>query len=98
MHQETFMHLTAHRHQVAASLSSLELSLEGLTAALAHGDTWVEIEPAPAAERSPAGPIRRACEAYSAINYAMEDEVGDSATCLGAIGVRTEVSPPRRGR
>lgn len=81
------MDLTAQRHDVARSLTALEASLERLTAALAHGDLWIEIE-----DRAPATltPIRRACEAYSAIDYAMDDDVGDSVTCLGAIGIRAE--------
>jgi hypothetical protein len=36
------------------------------------------------------GAIRRACEAYSAINYG-NDEVCDSVVCLGVIGAQTDV-------
>jgi hypothetical protein len=35
--------------------------------------------------------IRRACEAYSAIDYEMDDEIIDSVVCLGVIGAQAEV-------
>ena len=86
------MDLTAHRQQVAASLIALEASLERLVAALAHGDPWIEIEaPAGSAARTAPAAIRRACEAYSAIDYGMGDAVGESVTCFGAIGARSEI-------
>jgi hypothetical protein len=87
--RNSVMDLTAHRQQVAASLSTLEASLERLTTALAHDNAWVEIASAGAAAAR-AG-MRRACEAYSAIDYAMDDEIGDSVTCSGAIGARSEI-------
>ena len=37
------------------------------------------------------GAIRRACEAYSAIDYDMDDEIGDSVICLGVIGAQSDV-------
>jgi hypothetical protein len=78
------MDLAPHRQQVAHALGLLEATLERLTAALAHGDPWIEIECATGHA------IRRACEAYAAIDYAMDDAIGDSVTCLGAIGARAE--------
>jgi hypothetical protein len=58
-----------------------------LVAALAHGVVSLELEPS--SERRSA--IRRACEAYSAIDYGMEDAAGESVTCIGVIGVGSEI-------
>jgi len=40
---------------------------------------------------SQASPIRLACEAYSAIDFRMDDVVGDSVTCLGVIGAGADI-------
>jgi hypothetical protein len=81
------MDLSPHRREVARALSELEARLAQLVAALAHGVVSVELEPA----RSDSSMIRRACEAYSAINYEMEDAVGESVTCIGVIGAGSEI-------
>ncbi len=82
------MDLSLHRPQVARALGEVESRLARLVAALSHEGVTVELEPG----GEPAGSaIRRACEAYSAIDYGMEDAVGESVTCVGAIGVSVEL-------
>ena len=83
------MDLTPHRQEVARALSQLESKLERLVAALAHGIVFVELEQAP--EPAPLNLIRRACEAYSAINYRMQDAPGESVVCVGVIGAGSEI-------
>jgi hypothetical protein len=81
------MDLSLHRHEVAQTLSDLEARLSRLVAALAHEDVSVELE-----SKDQAGdPVRRACEAYSAIDYRMEDAVGESAICVGVMGVGPDI-------
>jgi hypothetical protein len=80
------MDLSAQRQQVARTLSALERGIEGLVNALAHSTVAVSIEAA-----ADSTPVRRVCEAYSAINYQMDDEVGTSVVCLGVLGVSPEV-------
>lgn len=75
------------RHAVAAGLTALESAIERLIAALAHERLWARIE---SAAQESAG-IRRACEAYAAIDYGMEDDVGSSIVCLGVIGASANI-------
>lgn len=81
------MDLFIHHQEVAQGLSALEASIARLTEVLAHSVVSIELETA-SDDRSP---IRRVCEAYSAIDYGMEDEVGTSVVCLGVLGVSTEI-------
>ena len=76
------MDLSLHRHDVARALSDVEARLSQLVASLAHEPVTIELEPGDDA----LSPVRRACEAYSAIDYSMEDAVGESAICVGVIG------------
>src|SRR5665213_1255657 len=80
------MDLSSQRQQVARSLSTLETGIAGLVNALAHGAVAANLEAADGCT-----PIRRACEAYSAIDYRMDDEVGTSVVCLGVLGVSGEI-------
>src|SRR5271163_4593612 len=80
------MDLSAQRQQVARSLGILEAAIGGLVDALAHEAVTADIEPS-----DDQSPIRRACEAYSAIDYRMDDEVGTSVVCLGVIGASSEI-------
>ena len=80
------MDLSQHRQQVAQALRTLETRIAGLVNALAHQSVMAVTEPA--AERSP---IRRICEAYSAVDYRMDDEVGTSVVCLGVIGASSDI-------
>jgi hypothetical protein len=81
------MDLPPHRHAVARALSDLEARLSQLVATLAHDPVIIELEPGNDAQN----PVRKACEAYSAINYRMEDAVGESAICVGVVGVTPEI-------
>jgi hypothetical protein len=80
------MDITPHIPEIAKALSTLEAALERLTDALSHRPVTANIDGT--TDRSA---IRTACEAYSAINYEMNDEVGDSVVCLGVIGAQAEV-------
>jgi len=86
MYKLCIMDITPHIPQVAKSLLNLETALERLTDALAHRSVTANIDGA--TERFG---IRRACEAYSAIDYEMDDEIGDSVVCLGVIGAPSDV-------
>jgi hypothetical protein len=81
------MDLALHREQVAHALNELEAKLERLVEALAHGAAAVDIEPS----RTSDAPIRRICEAYSQINYRMDEQVGSSVVCLGVAGISAEI-------
>jgi hypothetical protein len=80
------MDITPHIPHVAKALLNLETALERLTDALSHRPVTANIDGA--TER---GAVRRACEAYSAIDYEMDDEIGDSVVCLGVIGAPADV-------
>jgi hypothetical protein len=81
------MDLSSHHQSVARALSSLERHLDRLVAALAHGPASIQLE----SSASNLSATRRACEAYSAIDYQMEDQAGESVVCLGVVGVSAEV-------
>ena len=89
------MDLALHQQQIAHALGLLERRLEQFVGALAHADVWIAIDASTiasdAAHTVTATPIRRACEAYSAIDYGMEDAVGYVVNCLGAIGARSDI-------
>ena len=76
---------TQHEHHtlaIAAALRELERSLEQLTGALSHQAGPVSAEGA----RSERTARRLICDAYSTIDYADEDAVNSSPTCLGVAG------------
>jgi hypothetical protein len=81
------MDLSPQRQQVAHALRTLDASLERLVEALAHRPVAIQLE----AATSESLAVRRACEAYSTINFATDDAVGDSIVCLGVIGVPVDV-------
>ena len=87
MYKLLTMDISAHRPEIAKALLSVETAIERLTDALSHRPVTANID-GTTTERSA---IRRACEAYSAINYEMDDEITDSVVCLGVIGVQAEV-------
>ena len=85
--------LIAHRREVAQGLKTVEDALQRFVASLAHKSTWIRV-----AEASNDGSAARlASEAYCAIDYGMEDEVGSSVVCLGVIGASSEIVERRRG-
>jgi hypothetical protein len=81
------MDLIPHRQRVAVALGLVEKSLERLVDTLAHQPLWVTVAEA----SSDRVAIQRACAAYSAIDYGMEDAVGTSVVCLGVIGASTDI-------
>jgi hypothetical protein len=80
------MDITPHIPQVAKALLSLETALERLTEALSHRPVTATIDGV-----APSAAIRTVCEAYSAIDYEMDDEIGDSVVCLAVIGAPSDV-------
>jgi hypothetical protein len=81
------MDITPHIPEIAKALTTLETALERLVEALSHRPVIATVD-GTTTDRSA---VRRACEAYSAINYEMDDEIGDSVVCLGVIGAQTDV-------
>jgi hypothetical protein len=77
--------LTSQRLQVAASLQDLERRIAALTDALAHAQLLITLE------GNATSATRRACEAYAAIDYSMQDEANTSLVCLGVIGTSAEI-------
>jgi hypothetical protein len=80
------MDIVPHIPQVAKALLNVETALERLTDALSHRPVTAIIDGS--TDRTA---IRRACEAYTAIDYEMDDEIGDSVVCLGVIGAPSDV-------
>jgi hypothetical protein len=66
------------------SISSLESAVARLVDGLCHGSLLSQVEDAPTNKSA----IRQVCEAYSTIDYEMEDDVNQSPVSLGAIGVK----------
>jgi hypothetical protein len=81
------MDIASHRPAIAKALLTLETAIERLTDALSHRPVIANIDGSTTDRTA----IRTACEAYSAINYEMDDEITDSVVCLGVIGVQAEV-------
>lgn len=81
------MKFDAERQRAGRALRALEESLERLVDALVHRPVEVQVDNAPTERIA----VRRLCEAYQSIDYEMTDEVGASVTCLGVIGVSSEV-------
>jgi hypothetical protein len=71
-----------HKLAIAEALRALERSLELFIAALSHEAAPVSAEGA----ASPREARRRVCDAYAAIDYAPDQDVNTSPTCLGVIG------------
>lgn len=80
------MDIASHVPVIAKALTTLEAALERMTDALSHRPISANIDGT--TERTA---IRTACEAYSAIDYEMDDEIGDSVVCLGVIGAPTDI-------
>jgi len=80
------MDLSAQRQEVAKGLLALESSIARLVDALSHGSVSAQVETA-TTDRSA---TRRACEAYSTIDYKMDDDVNESPVCLGVLGVNAD--------
>src|ERR1700729_2535499 len=81
------MDISTHRPAIAKALLTLETAIQRLTDALSHRPVTAIIDGTTTMNSA----VRRACEAYSAINYKMDDEITDSVVCLGVIGTQSEV-------
>jgi hypothetical protein len=81
------MDISSHLPTVARALTTLETAIERLTDALSHRPVIANID----GTTTTSAAIRRACEAYSAIDYEMDDEITDSVVCFGVIGAQSEV-------
>ena len=81
------MDIAPHIPEIAKALTTLETALERLVEALSHRPILGNIE----GSTTDRVATRRACEAYSAINYEMDDEIGDSVVCLGVIGAPSDI-------
>lgn len=81
-----FMDLSAHRQEIAKQLSELESAIERLVAALSHGSFPAQVQ----GSTSNASANRKICDAYSTIDYKMDDAVNESIVCLGVIGVNAD--------
>jgi hypothetical protein len=80
------MDLTRHRQAISKKLAALESAMMRLVDALSHGSFSAQMQN-PTTERSA---IRQVCDAYSTIDYKMEDDVNESLVCLGVIGVNAD--------
>jgi hypothetical protein len=81
------MDLANQRQDIARSLLTLESAIERLIDALSHRPVTAIVD----GETTDRSAIRRICETYSSIDYAMEDAVNQSAVCLGVVGVDAEI-------
>jgi hypothetical protein len=77
--------LSSQRLQVAAALQELERRIAAFTEGLAYSDALITLE------GRATSATRRACEAYAAIDYGMQDEANTSMVCLGVIGTTAEI-------
>lgn len=80
------MDLTAPRQEIARALLDLESAMQRLVEALSHRSNIAIVED----ETSDRSATRRVCEAYSTIDYAMQDDVNQSPVCLGIVGVNAD--------
>jgi hypothetical protein len=81
------MDLAAHRQDVARGLRTLEAALARLVDALAHRPGFKSTETA----QSTTEAVQQICNAYSSLDYGMQDEIGSSPVCLGVAGVSPDV-------
>src|SRR5258708_3229419 len=77
------MDLTLHRQEIAKGLLTLESAIERLIDALSHRPVTAIVDGTNGKGRR----VRRICDAFSTIDYGMEDDV---IVCLGVVGVNAE--------
>jgi hypothetical protein len=80
------MDLDSHRSEIAKHLGLLESTTQRLVDALAHGSFAASVEDT----TTQGAATRKICDAYSTIDYEMDDDVNQSPVCLGIIGVNTD--------
>jgi hypothetical protein len=73
--------------RVARSLLALESSITHLLDALTHDEITTQIEGA----ANPRSAVRKLCDAYSTIDYKMQDEVNSGLVTLGVAGVSADI-------
>ena len=76
-----------HKLAIAAALRELERTLELLVQSLLHDAVQVSV-PATASDREA---LRLVCDAYATINYAPEQAVNETLTCMGVVGAPAAV-------
>jgi len=78
---------------VIAALRELERELERFVQALAHGSTLVSLDPRFATPH----PVETVCEAFSTIDYGIDDDLNASVRCVGvACAARAAVEQGER--
>jgi hypothetical protein len=82
----SLMDLDSHRQELAKRLTTLESAIAHLVDALAHGNFCAQVE----GSTTDRGAIRKVCDAYSTIDYEMDDDVNQSPVCLGLVGVNAD--------
>jgi hypothetical protein len=80
------MDLTLHRQEIAKGLLALETAIERLVNALSHGSFPAQVENSTTDRNA----TRRICDAYSTIDYEMDDDINESLVCLGIVGVNAD--------
>jgi hypothetical protein len=85
--RRTAIDLETHKRDVARALGALDDALERFVDALAHEPLSIAIDGA----RTERDARRRACEAFAAIRYGMEDERNQSPVCTGVIGASADL-------
>jgi hypothetical protein len=81
------MDIEKHKGTLVRSLRTLETEIARLVEALSHEPVWIELQEQGGSE----SPVRRACEALAAIDYATHDDDEQSVVCVGAIGVTPDI-------
>jgi hypothetical protein len=81
----SLMDLTPYRQEIAKGLTALETASARLVDALSHGSFLAQIEAA-----DDRNAVRKICEAYSTIDYKMDDDINSSPVCLGVICVNAD--------
>lgn len=81
------MVLALHIAVVSRAVTELDEAIQRLIDALSHQPLWLKL---PGVTQE-AQAREWLCTAYATIDYAMEDEAGRTETCLGVVGVSTEV-------
>jgi hypothetical protein len=86
-HGAAAIDLETHKRNVARALGALDDALTRFVDALAHEPVWIRIDGA----RTERDARRRACEAFAATRYDMEDERNESPVCTGVIGASADL-------
>jgi hypothetical protein len=85
------MDLAPPRQEIAKALTTLESAIERLVDALSHSGFFAQAENS-TTDRAGIhrGALRKICDAYSTIDYKMDDARNESPVCLGVVGVNAD--------